>query len=142
MRKTAISAALAAALSLGLAPAPAVADTTRAERIAIGAAILLLGAAIHQNQQERRQTGAVATDRSRVDVRPAGPQALPAACLRSYDTYQGTLRLFDGACLEHSYPAYRHLPLACAVTIRDGSRYSSGYRPECLRSAGYRLAGY
>lgn len=142
MRQFMKIATLAGLTSLALAPAPAVADNSRTERVIVGAvALAIIGSAIHQNQQRQRDVTPLIPNQQRVEVRPVGPGALPAHCLQRYHTHQGQMRLFNGACLENSYAAYRHLPLSCAVTVRDGHRYSSGFRPRCLRDAGFRLAG-
>lgn len=142
MRQFLKIATFAGLTSLALAPAPALADTSRTERVIVGAvALAIIGSALHQNQQRPREVTPLIPNSQRVEVRPYDPGALPAHCLQRYSTYQGELQLFNGACLEHSYPAYRHLPLGCAVTVREGNRYSSGFRPRCLRDAGYRLAG-
>jgi len=132
-------------MALGVPAAPAMADD-RTDRIIAGAIILgIIGAGIHNSQtrdqrvtRDQPVTPLIPT----VRVTPAhNNRYLPAACLHRYHTRQGDVRLFDGTCLERSFQGYRHLPLSCAVTIQSGGRYDSGFRPDCLRSAGYRLAG-
>lgn len=148
MPKFLINTVLAAALSLGAATTPVMADE-RTERLIVGAIFLgLLGAAIHETDR-REQT--VQTPRA---ITPLAPEvtprrlaprmsrALPAECLRRFRTRQGPVRLFEGTCLERNYTGTRHLPQNCAVTIRSHGQHASGFSPRCLRQAGYRLAGH
>ncbi len=149
MPKTLVSLALTAALALSLPASPVRADE-RTEQW-VGAAIMLgiVGLGIHASRERDRDRAAEAATR---DVAPLGDHvwieqprhrnALPQECLRRYRTQTGVTRLFDGDCLDQRFSGAAHLPLSCALTVRSGGRFESGFRPRCLRDAGYRLAGH
>lgn len=152
MRKTFVSTVLASALALITPTAPVLADD-RTEQLITGAILLgLLGAVISEGDgrvelrlQDRhvppRHVTPLVPRHQYQEVRPRQNRALPAECLRRYRTRDGRVRLFDADCLETRFRGYRHLPLDCAVTIRSHGSFESGFRPRCLRRAGYRLAG-
>lgn len=155
MFKSLMSTVLAATLALGATTAPVMADE-RTDRIIAGALILgIIGAGL---SQRRDRSAPEVVHQPQRDVVPLVPQwqyqprdrhvesrqhrrALPAQCLRRYQTRDGGVRLFDGSCLEEHYRGYRRLPLDCAVTIRSHGRFESGFAPRCLRRAGYEMAG-
>ena len=153
MRKTVLSTVLASAIALVCPTAPVVADDRTDQWIAGAILLGLLGAVISDSEgrvelrlndnrqvQPRHVTPLVPRHQYQ-EVRPRQTRALPAECLRRYNTRDGRIRLFDADCLETRFRGYRHLPLDCAVTIRSHGSFESGFRPRCLREAGYRLAG-
>jgi len=147
MRKRLISTLLAATLAMTAPTAPVMANE-RTEQLIAGAILLgILGAALNEGQRrddrrvEQRHVTPLLPEVEFRHVEPRRTRALPAECLRRYRTRDGRVRLFDGQCLEQSFRGYRHLPLDCAVTIRSQGRFESGFRPRCLRRAGYQMAG-
>ena len=138
---------IAAAIALGTTSAPVMADD-RTERIIAGAILLgILGAAVNDAQQDdraelsSRRITTIAPERAPRRIQQQRSRALPAACLRGFRTNQGRVRLFDGNCLERSFRGYHRLPRECAVRIRNHGRLDTGFRPRCLSSAGFGLAG-
>lgn len=156
MRKTMISTLLAVTLAFTSTTAPVMADD-RTDQLIAGAILLgILGAALNEGQRrdggarielrhgfqpDRRHVTPLLPETGNRHVQPRRTRALPAECLRRYRTQEGRVRLFDADCLEHNFRGYRHLPLDCAVTIRSQGRFESGFRPRCLRRAGYQMAG-
>ena len=65
---------------------------------------------------------------------------LPGDCLRSFETRQGTMRLFAEQCLLQNYRYVDQLPSHCAVKVRTRGGHRWGYDARCLRNQGYQLA--
>ncbi|MCR9127859.1 MAG: hypothetical protein NXH82_17315 [Rhodobacteraceae bacterium] len=142
----------------GVAAGPAHAGNDDLARFLAGAAALaILGAAVRDSRADP-----VTRHAPQPHVRPLQPPvrahrphaqpapralprdvaryALPANCLRSFDTHRGTVRLFPQRCLWRNSVQVGALPQDCARSIqtRQGPRH--GYAPRCLRQYGYRLA--
>ena len=160
-----IAAASIAITSLGVAAAPARADsddTARALAALLGLAIV--GAAIHDknkrddrivtrhrhvephkphkkkrhhhsNNIDRQYEGVGANQKKRLRH-----MSLPGRCLRSWQTDHGRVRAFGQRCLERHYNHVNALPDRCyrRVWTHDGRR--QGYAARCLNRHGYQLA--
>lgn len=126
------AAALAALLSATLAP-PAAAQGDGRERAARDGQALVVGlaalAAIGILLNERRE--------DREAEREKRARRLPAGCLVDWPTWDGTATLYDPDCLDATVDATARLPLGCAVTVRSGGRFVSGFSPACLREEGW-----
>lgn len=136
--KTLTAGVLAATLSFtAIAPTSVVADESRNNAIVGIAALLLLGAAIHNSRDDDNETSHRTTR-----VQPSNDRwrVLPAGCLTQATRRNGDrIRFFGQRCLNNNYRAVNRLPNACHVEFRtrDG-RYRQGYRAACLRNQGFR----
>lgn len=130
--------------------APAYADNDRAARtVATLLGLAVVGKIIHDNRD--RQGGHVTvTNPGRnlghgtVSPRPRSQgvhrAALPARCLRSFQTRGGEVRMFGRRCLEQNYRAVNRLPQSCAQHIRTDRGTRSGFGARCLRRNGFRIS--
>jgi len=125
---------LAAALTLGgLTATPVSADSEDTTKIIVGlAALALIGAAISSHNDREEEEEEREDERRRI---------LPRECLAAYDTSDGRVALFGQQCLMEEYSYSARLPLTCAVTIRSRGVFYSGFAPQCLHDAGYRVSG-
>jgi hypothetical protein len=65
---------------------------------------------------------------------------LPGECFRSFDTYEGRVRMFGRKCLEKNYRFAHRLPQQCMTAVRTDRGKRRGFEARCLRREGYRLA--
>jgi hypothetical protein len=65
---------------------------------------------------------------------------LPGECFRSYETYDGRVRMFGRRCLQENYRFAHRLPKYCMTDIATNDGRRRGYEARCLRAEGYRLA--
>ena len=65
---------------------------------------------------------------------------LPGKCFRSFDTYDGRVRMFGRKCLQNNYRFADRLPRHCMTRIHTDHGKRRGYLARCLRREGYRLA--
>lgn len=145
--KQMIAVALAATLALTSLPSPVLANDRDEQigKILFGlAALAVLGAAI-ENRNDN--------DRPRVSVQTATPprhsgglgippraRVLPAQCFRRIETQSGQSRFFGKRCLRNNYRYADRLPVRCEIGIRTNHGIRVGYRPRCLRDAGFSMA--
>lgn len=121
---------------------PAKAEGLRTDHIIFGlAAATILG--LHFHSKNDREDHAVNTHQPRPDpiVRPRPPKfpkTVPAHCKRRVRTIDGPVRIFARACLKRNDINLRKLPKHCKIRVeaRNGN-IRRGYRPRCLRRAGY-----
>ena len=136
--KTLTAGVLAATLSLTtIAPTTVAAEGSRNDAIVGIAALLLLGAAIHNSRDDDRQPARTST---RNQPRNDSWRVLPAGCLTQATRRNGDrIRFFGQRCLNNNYRAVNRLPNACHVEFRtrDGG-FRRGYRAGCLRNQGFR----
>lgn len=162
--RTFISLILASALAItGVSAAPARAgDDDIAKWIAGVAALAIIGAAIADNDRDKKQV--VTRNRGYNYNKGHGHRhnynhghghkhgyahkqnfhryKLPVQCRRDVQTRKGYIRGFGRHCLLKNYGHFNSLPHQCAVKTRD---YSGNrrvvYSGRCLGQHGYRVAG-
>ena len=71
---------------------------------------------------------------------PPRHRVLPAACFTRVDTRNGPVRMFGRRCLQNNYRFADRLPERCEITVRGQNHLRRGYRPQCLRNAGFTMA--
>lgn len=131
-RRLARSAALAALLASALpqlAGAQGV-ESARAARegqgVVLGlAALAAIGILLHERREDREEE------------REKRARRVPDQCLVAWPTRDGSATLYDPDCLDQAFAAASRLPLDCAVTVRSGGRFVSGFSPACLREEGW-----
>jgi uncharacterized membrane protein YccC len=131
-------------LSLGLvlspiSTAPASAKDNTDAWVAALLGLAIVGAIIDDKNDRRRDRDVHRPDR--VDHK-----ALPARCLRQFETRDGLKRFWGARCLERHYPRAHRLPARCEVTIKTRNRHGDRvrrdvFKPRCLRREGYTVAG-
>jgi hypothetical protein len=72
---------------------------------------------------------------------PAHQPRVPAACAIEVDGAQRSVTVYPESCLRKKGFDYQ-LPRSCAKTARIYGRPDRIYGVQCLRSAGFRVAGY
>ncbi|MES2142791.1 MAG: hypothetical protein V4516_00160 [Pseudomonadota bacterium] len=80
-------------------------------------------------------------DRPRAEPEPVRRPRVPTACAIELDGAQRSVTVYPESCLKaegFDYP----LPRDCAKTARIYGRPDRVYGVQCLRSAGFRVAGY
>lgn len=70
----------------------------------------------------------------------ASRKLLPKQCFRSFDTYQGKVRMFPTRCLNRNFDFAHRLPRQCEYVFDTPRGDRRGYDARCLRDRGYRLA--
>lgn len=65
---------------------------------------------------------------------------LPGQCLRSFNGYNGRVRMFGRKCLRNNYRFVKSLPRHCLYIFDTPRGDRRGYDARCLRRDGYRLA--
>ena len=160
MHRKFIAAVVAAAMLItGLSAAPARADSDDLARALAAIAGLAIVGTVIKNRNDRRDEKRNEVSRGythdpapRHSLRPKHtvkprplPQRvsrnlLPGDCLRSYNTRDGRIRMFNARCLDRNFVHADRLPDRCfrEVRTRDGRR--RGYEARCLRDRGYELA--
>lgn len=149
-----IAAASIAITALGAAPARAD-NKDLARALAAIAGIAIVGKIIHDKKKDKeraatRKYPAPVYEAPRVRPRHVEPRPLPrqvrnnkllpSQCFRSYDTRQGTVRMFGNRCLQNNFRHANRLPQHCKVRVKTHNGKRTGYQARCLRDAGYRLA--
>ncbi len=143
----------ATAVAMALTP-PAQAQTQRStgEQIALGVAIAaIVGLALKhrkdddrsaQNPHTRNNLVLPQPQPQRNRTTPRNRAALSADCIRRLDTPHGRVRLMLQRCLSRTtvHATLVNLPDHCFSRVRttQGER-RRGYRPRCLRRAGYSI---
>ncbi len=165
--KTAIAGLTA--LSLSLAPVPAVADPDGEDiaRVLAGLAVLGIIAAAANDRNDRKKRNAARQAHSgrhgsiehglphRViegDIRRPGERApkgnrfrraaLPDRCLRIVSTSRGDRAVYGARCLQRNYVHVNHLPDRCRLQVRTNNRTRIVYGARCLQRDGWRVAGF
>ena len=139
--KTLTAGVLAATLSFtSLTPTTAVADDTRGNAVVGIAALLLLGAAIHNRNDDDNHRSARTP--SRTAPRNDAWRVLPANCLTHATRRNGDhVRVFGQRCLNNNYHAVGRLPQGCHIGFRSRSGHNrAGYSANCLRNQGFRTS--
>ena len=129
-------------LSLGIALSPITAAPARADSDADKLLAILLGLAVVGTIIDDRRDRRVVVDRPHRPNR----KALPARCLKRFETRDGTKRFWGARCLERHYPRAHRLPARCEVTIKTRNHHGDRvrrdvFKPHCLRREGYTVAG-
>ena len=135
MIKTLTAGLVALSLTLGtVAPNAAHAEIDEGEAIVGIITLLLLGAAIANDNDNDRSPGR--GDRPRDN----SWRLVPAECLRTIETRRGdTVRMFPRRCMERNYAHVNRLPSRCEITVRNARGHlRHGWTPRCLRQAGFR----
>lgn len=137
--KTLTAGVLAATLSFtSIAPTTASAELSRDNAVVGIAALLLLGAAIHNSRDDddHRSVRTSTRNSPRGDAR----RVLPARCLTQATRRNGDrIRFFGQRCLNNNYRAVNHLPNRCHVEFRTrNGEHREGYRAGCLQNQGFR----
>lgn len=130
MFKTLIAGALALTLGMtSLAPTPAQADMSNEEAWGALLGLLVLGAVIHESRKDNAAPV--------VNPRP-NRNVIPAQCLRRIETRRGeTVRMFGRRCMQNNFRGFNRLPERCEVSVRTDNGRRNGFRPRCLRNAGF-----
>lgn len=145
--KTLIAAALSATLALTSVPASAQ-NMDRDDQIAailFGLATLaIIGKVIEDRKdddrdRDRRNAGGQRQGRDGIGI-PPGQRVLPAACFTRVETRNGPVRMFGRRCLQNNYRFADRLPQRCAIRVEGLRHDRHGYRPHCLRDAGFTMA--
>lgn len=139
-----IASLAAAAIALTtLSAAPAVAGDRNLERFVIGAGTLLLLSEINKHNKAEQ-----ATHRHHGKKR-GGPRRLaplPRYCLTTVRKRGHKVRMFGARCLRNNYRHAGYLPRQCRIQVASWHKghkiHRTGYRPQCLRRAGFRVAGH
>lgn len=76
----------------------------------------------------------------RHNQRRADRKLLPGQCFRTFDTWDGRVRMFGRKCLQNNYRFADRLPRHCLTAVRTDRGKRRGYEARCLRREGYRLA--
>ncbi|NRB16344.1 MAG: hypothetical protein HRU33_01880 [Rhodobacteraceae bacterium] len=137
---------LAASIAItGFSAAPARAGDDVAKLLAGLAVLGILGVAINKDRHQR----STVTRRAVVPApvyqrpRPLPPRVtrydLPEKCLRYFPAFRDGRALLGRKCLRKNYRHVKALPQQCRVTVGNGSRNKSAYKPRCLRRNGYRI---
>ncbi len=131
MYKTMIAGALALTLGMtSLAPTQVRAEISNEEAWGALLGLLVLGAVIRESRKD--DPAPVVNPRPNRNV-------IPAQCLRRIETRRGeTVRLFGRRCMQNNYRGFDRLPERCEVTVRTDNGRRNGFRPRCLRQAGFR----
>ena len=104
------------------------------------ATIAIIGKAINDRDDNRRADVTRTPSRPRDVSRPPSPRVLPGQCIRQVETWDRPVRILARRCLERNYAYTARLPQRCAITVQGPRHTRYGYRPRCLRNAGYTLA--
>ena len=132
---------IAALVVTGVSTAQARAETSDLAKFLIGLAAVAAIASAVDNDANANTTPSATTSRAYDDYRYSRRHhkryALPAACLRIYETRRGEARLFSPRCLERNTSKLAKLPKNCrrAVQTRRGPKWA--FSPRCLRRAGF-----
>lgn len=135
LTKTFTAGILAATLALtSITPTRANADVTEGDAIVGIITLLLLGAALSDNNNVTIEPRTVQPPRNNWRI-------LPAECRRTFETRRGDrVRMFTRRCMQNNYRHVDRLPDDCFVRIRtDRGERRQGWRARCLRNAGFRV---
>ena len=113
----------------------------------------MLGAAINQAQKDRERAEKKKRDKEKKRkaarhkpkvIHHAKPRrhhsrALPGYCLRNVRSYDGDRRIMGARCLQNNYRHAHRLPNRCKTYVEGPRGTRVGYRPRCLRKAGYSI---
>ncbi len=140
-----IALVLAASLVIsGFSAAPARAGDDVAKFIAGAALLGILGAAINDAKQDRRDRHKQTTHRpyKQHHPKPIPPRVarydLPAKCVRNFHGH-GPRSILSRGCLKRNYTQVQNLPRSCRISYWNGDRQRKGYGTRCLHKHGYRL---
>ena len=141
MTRKFIGAITAAALTLTtFSAAPARAELSDIEKLLLGAgALAIIGTAIHEGQKatkKKKRKKIVLHQPWQPAVQPTRA-ALPAYCLRTVRAFGGDRRIFGARCLRNNYAQVNRLPNRCKTYVEGPQGTRVGFRPRCLRKAGY-----
>lgn len=149
MSKTFIASVLAAALTItSFSAAPARAELTDFEKFLLGAgALVIIGTAVHeQNKKAVKQRKAPkVTYHSPPRPKPTVKKkrkaaAIPGFCITRVQSHNGPRRILSRRCLQNNYRDVNLLPNRCRSFIEGPRGTRVGYRPKCLRKAGFQIA--
>ncbi|WP_132541303.1 hypothetical protein [Rhodovulum euryhalinum] len=141
MTRRLIAPLLAAALALTpMAAAPARADGEDIAKALLGA-VVLYGIAEGLDSRDRKDNRRV---EQRHDDRRGWQDAhrgrtIPAQCIRTVQSRNGTRQFVPEACLRRE--GVRRLPDHCAVSISGPRRERDVYGLRCLQQSGFRVEG-
>lgn len=143
MSRTFIKSILIAAVTVtgvSLATAsPAKAGSEDIAKILVGAtALFIIGKAI--TDSDAKAAPVTQPKRHKPTTRPRYSKALPAHCLRRYNTWEGRVRMMSRHCLQDNYRFSQRLPDNCRARVRTQDGPRRGYSMRCLRNQGYYLA--
>jgi hypothetical protein len=130
----------------GFSAVPARADEDVAKVLAGLAALAIIGKAIHDRRDDRREAHVTRrpayTPPPAVQPRPLPPRVarfdLPGQCLREFRGYSGR-KLLGEKCLQKNYRHTARLPQNCKVTFWNGRKNKTAYKSRCLMRQGYRI---
>ncbi len=141
--KSLIASILAATIAVTSTATPAMANDREDEiaKLLFGlAAVAIIGKAINDRNDNRRAQVTVTPTRPRDVSIPQNRRVLPSQCFRRIDTWDGPVRMFGRRCLERNYAFADRLPQRCAFSVQGPRHVRYGYRPRCLRNAGFTMA--
>ena len=121
------------------------AEALTAEEVAAIAAGLIIVGAITSNNKAQSST---VTRSTPVRTTHSGSKtynhrrALPADCVRRFDTDRGFRNVAINRCLQRTGVNVNRLPDRCEVRIRTDRGLRQGFRQRCLENAGYRFRDY
>lgn len=143
MKNLAITSCLAIALALGTGARPAAAlEGEELLGLIIGlGALAAIGNELADRRDERAKPAPAVPHARYRHARPRH-RALPAACLRTVDTYRGERRVFGARCLARNDVRLARLPDRCRFDIRTNRGFRPVYGSRCLRREGYTVARY
>lgn len=158
MSKRFIAFVLAGALTItSISAQPVRAGNSDAEKFLLGlGALLVIGAAIDEAQRAEKKRKDKKKKKKRQQVvihEPVHPSVrgggrhvtalkpLPGYCLRNVRTYEGDRRIFGARCLQNNYSQVDRLPRRCKTFLEGPRGTRIGYRPKCLRRAGFSTRG-
>jgi hypothetical protein len=138
-----ITAAALTITTLGSTPATAGEhETARALAALLGVAVV--GAILHDRHKDKKvRHGAPRRVHEPPRYQPpkrVDRKLLPQQCFRSYETYNGKVRMFGNRCLKNNYAFAHKLPRRCLYIFDTPKGDRRGYEARCLRREGYRLA--
>ncbi|WP_425040519.1 hypothetical protein [Primorskyibacter sp. S187A] len=134
---------LAASLAVtSISATPARAELNDIEKLIFGATTLfILGAAIEAEKRDNKKSKKHKKHSSKKSGKKHAKAPLPRFCLRTVRSYQGDRRLFGQRCLQNNYRQVNALPGRCKTFVQGPRGTRIGYRPRCLKNAGYRVRG-
>ncbi|WP_282078147.1 hypothetical protein [Epibacterium ulvae] len=138
-----IALVLASAVAIsGFSAAPARADNDVAKFIAGAALLGIIGAAIHEHKDDKREKRRQTVQHPHKTYTPKPVPSrvsrydLPVKCQRHF---HGKSSVISRGCLTRHHTRVQSLPHRCGLSYWNGKRYRQGFGTHCLRKHGYRL---
>ncbi len=136
----------ASLMSLALATAPMTATPARAAEAENVVGILLglgalyaIGRSINRDDDRATPVRRSRPEQPRFNS-PDRRRAVPAECLRTFETRNGPVRGFSRECLKRKMDRVNKLPDRCKLKIRTDRGPQTIFAPRCLRREGWRVA--